>query len=87
MLSFFKPLVEKIQAKVHELLEQTKKKEGYSAKFIFMVGGFSESPYLKSEIKKKISKSRNNSFNTKKTFNISNKRSMHVWIKSKNNNK
>lgn len=52
MLSFFKPLVEKIQAKVHELLEQTKKKEGYSAKFIFMVGGFSESPYLKSEIKK-----------------------------------
>lgn len=25
MLSFFKPLVEKIQAKVHELLEQTKK--------------------------------------------------------------
>ena len=54
MLSFFKPLVEKIQAKVHELLEQTKKKEGYSAKFIFMVGGFSESPYLKSEIKKRF---------------------------------
>ena len=31
-----------------------KKKEGYSAKFIFMVGGFNESPYLKSEIKKKF---------------------------------
>lgn len=27
MLSFFKPLVEKIQAKVHELLEQTKKRK------------------------------------------------------------
>ena len=54
MLTFFKPLVEKIQSKVQELLDLTKKKEGYSAKFIFMVGGFSESPYLKNEIKKKF---------------------------------
>ena len=54
MMSFFKPLVEKIKAKVEELLIQVYKKEGYNVKFIFMVGGFSESPYLKSEIKKKF---------------------------------
>lgn len=52
MISFFKPLFEKIKNKVRELLAQTKAKIGYNAKFIFMVGGFSESPYLKSEIKK-----------------------------------
>ena len=52
MASFFEPLIEKIKNKVKELLQQTKAKIGYNAKFIFMVGGFSESPYLKSEIKK-----------------------------------
>ena len=52
MASFFEPLIEKIKNKVKELLQQTKVKIGYNAKFIFMVGGFSESPYLKSEIKK-----------------------------------
>ena len=51
MISFFQPLFDKIKAKVKELLEQTKKKVGYGAKFIFMVGGFSESPYLKKEIR------------------------------------
>ena len=53
MISFFKPLFDNIIKKVAELLAQAKEKEGYSAKFIFMVGGFSESPFLKSEIKKK----------------------------------
>lgn len=52
MASFFEPLFDKIKNKVKELLQQTKAKVGYNAKFIFMVGGFSESPYLKSEIKK-----------------------------------
>ena len=51
MASFFAPLFEKIQAKVKELLEQAKAKKA-PANFIFMVGGFSENPYLKSEIKK-----------------------------------
>lgn len=54
MASFFKPLFDKIKNKVKELLEQTKKKIGYNAKFIFMVGGFSESPFLKAEIKKEF---------------------------------
>ena len=54
MISFFKPLFDNIIKKVAELLSQAKEKEGYSAKFIFMVGGFSESPFLKSEIKKKF---------------------------------
>ena len=54
MVSFFKPLFDNIIKKVAELLSQAKEKEGYSAKFIFMVGGFSESPFLKSEIKKKF---------------------------------
>ena len=35
-------------------MEQAETKVGYKAKFIFMVGGFSESPFLKSEIKKKF---------------------------------
>lgn len=51
MISFFQPLFENIKSKVQQLLEQTKAKVGYNAKFIFMVGGFSESPYLKNEIK------------------------------------
>jgi len=51
MVSFFKPLFENIKAKVASLMEQAVEKAS-PVKFIFMVGGFSESPYLKSEIKK-----------------------------------
>ena len=51
MISFFEPLFSKIKNKVTELLSQTQLKAGYLPKFIFMVGGFSESPFLKSEIK------------------------------------
>ena len=54
MISFFEPLFSKIKNKVTELLSQTQLKAGYLPKFIFMVGGFSESPFLKSEIKKKF---------------------------------
>lgn len=54
MVSFFQPLVENIKSKVEQLLEQSENKTGYKAKFIFMVGGFSESPYLKAEIKKRF---------------------------------
>lgn len=54
MISFFQPLFENIKSKVEQLLEQAENKVGYKAKFIFMVGGFSESPYLKSEIKKRF---------------------------------
>lgn len=54
MMSYFKPLFENIMSKVESLLEQTYNKIGYKAKFIFMVGGFSESPYLKAEIKKRF---------------------------------
>lgn len=57
MVSFFQPLVENIKSKVEQLLEQAESKVGYTAKFIFMVGGFSESPYLKSEVKKKFENS------------------------------
>ena len=52
MKSFFEPLIIKIINKVKELLQETKKKIGYYPKFIFLVGGFSESPYLRNEIKK-----------------------------------
>jgi molecular chaperone DnaK (HSP70) len=54
MCCFFKPLFENIMSKVETLLEQSYNKVGYKAKFIFMVGGFSESPYLKAEIKKRF---------------------------------
>lgn len=54
MISFFQPLFENIKSKVEQLLEQAESKVGYKAKFIFMVGGFSESPYLKGEIKKRF---------------------------------
>lgn len=56
MMSFFQPLFENIMSKVESLLDQSYKKVGYQAKFIFMVGGFSESPYLKSEIKTRFEK-------------------------------
>lgn len=52
MKSFFEPLFEKIISKVNELLIETKKKTNQFPNFIFMVGGFSESPFLKSTIKK-----------------------------------
>jgi molecular chaperone DnaK (HSP70) len=51
MTSFFTPLFEKIKEKVAELIEAAVVK-GHPVNFIFMVGGFSESPFLKSEIKK-----------------------------------
>jgi hypothetical protein len=55
MCSFFQPLFENIKSKVAQLLQQIQgKREKLS--FIFMVGGFSESPYLKSEIKKNFEK-------------------------------
>lgn len=51
MVSFFKPLFDKIIAKVLDLMQQARDK-GAPVNFIFMVGGFSESSYLKAEIKK-----------------------------------
>jgi molecular chaperone DnaK (HSP70) len=51
MTSFFAPLFEKIKAKVADLMDQAIGK-GAPINFIFMVGGFSESPFLKAEIKK-----------------------------------
>ncbi len=60
MTSFFKPLFENIKAKVGsydnqvaELLEQAEAKNE-PVSFIFMVGGFSESPFLKAEVKKRF---------------------------------
>ena len=51
MKSFFEPLFEKIVDKVKELMDDASEKKGDPVDFIFMVGGFSESPYLKSVIK------------------------------------
>ena len=51
MNSFFKPLFENIKTKVKQLIDQAEQKVS-PVNFIFMVGGFSESPFLKSEIKK-----------------------------------
>jgi len=51
MVSFFKPLFENIKSKVKQLIDQAREKEA-PVNFIFMVGGFSESPYLKAEVKK-----------------------------------
>ncbi len=51
MITFFEPLFAKIKGKVAELLEKAKAKKA-PVDFIFMVGGFSESPFLKAEIKK-----------------------------------
>lgn len=53
MISFFEPLFANIKQKVTQLAEQAKAKDG-AVNFIFMVGGFSESPYLKAEIKKEF---------------------------------
>lgn len=51
MASFYQPLFDNIKNKVHELLEQAIAKKA-PVNFIFMVGGFSESPFLKQEVKK-----------------------------------
>lgn len=53
MTSFFQPLFEKIETKVAELLQDADNLKS-PVDFIFMVGGFSESPYLKSSIKTKF---------------------------------
>lgn len=37
---------------MHELITAAREEKGHPVNFIFMVGGFSESPFLKSEIKK-----------------------------------
>jgi molecular chaperone DnaK (HSP70) len=51
MKSFFEPLFQKITDKVSELMQDAGEKKGEPIDFIFMVGGFSESPFLKSVIK------------------------------------
>ena len=43
--------MEKIVGKVEELVQKVVEKDDHVG-FIFMVGGFSESPFLKAEIKK-----------------------------------
>ena len=53
MKSFFAPLFDKIETKVAELLLEAQK-TGSPVNFIFMVGGFSESPYLKAHIKNRF---------------------------------
>ena len=55
MSSFFQPLFENIKSKVEQLVSQVEAK-AEQLKYIFMVGGFSESPFLKSEIKKRFEK-------------------------------
>lgn len=47
MSSFFQPLFENIKSKVEQLVNQVEGKKEV-VDFIFMVGGFSESPFLKS---------------------------------------
>lgn len=51
MISFFRTLFDYIKSKVKSLIEAAEQKES-PVNFIFMVGGFSESPFLKAEIKK-----------------------------------
>ena len=53
MKSFFHPLFQKIENKVSDLLTDAQN-TGSPVNFIFMVGGFSESPYLKAHIKSKF---------------------------------
>ena len=53
MKSFFHPLFDKIEQKVESLLQDAVN-TGSPVNFIFMVGGFSESPYLKATIKSKF---------------------------------
>lgn len=53
MASFFQTLFENIKSKVGQLMSQVEAK-GERVNFIFMVGGFSESPFLKQEIIKRF---------------------------------
>jgi molecular chaperone DnaK (HSP70) len=54
MKQFFLELFNKITDKVGDLIAQAKAKHPSGVDFIFMVGGFSESPYLKAVIKEKF---------------------------------
>lgn len=51
MKSFFDVLFNKITEKVKELMGDVVEKNDDGVDFIFMVGGFSESPFLKSVVK------------------------------------
>ena len=53
MASFFKTLFENIKSKVGQLVQSVEAKNE-KVNFIFMVGGFSESPYLKAEVIKRF---------------------------------
>lgn len=54
MKTFFEPLFNKITSKVEELIAASKEKHPSGVDFIFMVGGFSESPFLKSVVKERF---------------------------------
>jgi len=54
MKSFFAGLFEKITEKVKELVGDATEKHAEGIDFIFMVGGFSESPFLKAVIKEQF---------------------------------
>lgn len=54
MRSFFQPLFDNIINKVQELIEQATEKNEAGVDFIFMVGGFSESPFLKASVKEEF---------------------------------
>lgn len=53
LMSFFLPLIENIKSKVANLIEAIEAKKE-KLNLIFMVGGFSESPFLKEEIKNRF---------------------------------
>jgi len=54
MKNFFSLLFTKITDKVDELINAAKEKHPSGVDFIFMVGGFSESPFLKTVIKERF---------------------------------
>ncbi len=54
MKGFFIELFNKITDKVEELINAAKAKHPTGVDFIFMVGGFSESPFLKAVVKEKF---------------------------------
>ena len=56
MKSFFESLFLKITEKVSELMDIAENSKGEGIDFISMVGGFSESPYLKAVIKESFEK-------------------------------
>lgn len=53
MASFYQTLFENIKSKVEQLVAQVEAKKEV-VDYIFMVGGFSESPFLKTEVNKKF---------------------------------